>query len=166
MKKLLLLATVLVLVFSLVAQAGTRQRPTLSKQNIQVTFPEWGVTLEMEMQEIIRGSRAWDIIYKANHVNDPPAEGKEYILAKFMIRVIDTPDADPISIMHRQFEAVSMTGVVYKRAFAEGLTQPLNVDLYKGAQYTGWTYFEVDKADNPLIVFLRGHKGEQWFSSF
>ena len=45
--------------------------------------------MEVELLEVIRGEKAWEIIQSANQFNDVPRDGKEYLLAKFRVKQIE-----------------------------------------------------------------------------
>ena len=45
----------------------------------------------------------------------------------------------------------------------DGIEPTLSTDLYEGAEYEGWTYFMVNKGDQPLAVFNQGWDDEVWF---
>lgn len=120
--------------------------------------------LEITLDNITRGESAWNRIKKANSYNEPPAEGKEYILSKFKIKVLDTETDKPVQINHSLFDAVRKDGTVYNDIFfiAE-ITPNLSTDLYKGAEYEGWTYFMVDKNDTPVAAIFRNYESVVWF---
>ncbi len=122
------------------------------------------VTYEIELVEIISGNEAWSIVKDANPFNDEPGIGKEYILAKFRIKVIETKQDESYSVSNFQFDAVSKEGVVYSEfAFVVGLSPDISTDIYKGGEHVGYTSFLVEKEDSPLAVVHRNEKGAVWF---
>jgi hypothetical protein len=122
------------------------------------------VTYEIELLEIISGSEAWIMVKDANMFNDEPGAGKEYILAKFRIKVLETEGDEPYSVSSFQFEAVSKEGVVYSEsAFAAGISPDISTDIYEGGEHVGYTVFLVEKEDSPLAAVHRNEKGVAWF---
>ncbi len=140
--------------------AGLNEAFTVHKDDIFVGK----VTFELEMVELISGDEAWNMVREANPYNDEPEDGKEYILAKFRVKIIETEEDDPYEINHAQFEAVSEGGVTYDAFISvSGLEPNLRNDLYEGAEHTGYTYFMVDKDDSPVAAHARGRNSEVWF---
>ncbi len=122
------------------------------------------VTYEIELIETISGDKAWSMIRDANRFNDEPEEGKEYILAKFRIKVLETEEDKPHSVNNAQFDAVSKDGVVYSEFISvSGLSPSISTDLYEGGEHIGYTYFLVEKEDFPVAVVHRNEKGAVWF---
>jgi len=123
------------------------------------------VKLEIELVEILRGEMAWEKVKEASPLNERPPEGKEYLLAKFRIRLIEGGEREALNISDFMFEAVSYGGVVYENYLSlEGLEPVLKVRLNEGREYKGWTYFLVGEKDKPFAVFQRGQEGEAWFN--
>ncbi len=145
----------------------SRQQPAELGDVVTFTrtdFIDGRVELEMELQEVISGEEAWQIIKHANIFNEEPGGDEEYILAKFHIRVNRAESDVAFSLTHVMFEAVSETGVVYTDFITvSGLLPSLRADLYEGAEHSGWTYFLVKKDDNPVVAFDRRMDSEQWF---
>lgn len=122
------------------------------------------VTYELELVEIISGEEAWAIIKDANIFNEEPENGKEYIMAKFRFQILETEEDEPYNVNHAQFEAVSGDGITYDDFISvSGVSPDLRKDLYEGAEHEGFTYFIVDKDDNPVAAYDRGRAGEVWF---
>ncbi len=140
--------------------AGLNEAFVVSKDSIFVGK----ATIELEMVELVSGDEAWTMVREANPFNEEPAEGKEYILAKFRVKVIETEEDDPYEVNHAQFDAVSEDGVTYDEFISvSGLEPSLRTDLYEGAEHHGYTYFIVDKDDSPVAAHDRGRNSEVWF---
>ncbi len=121
-------------------------------------------TFELELLELVAGEEAWNMVREANQFNEEPGEGKEYILAKFRIKIIETEEDEPYDINHAQFDAVSAEGVTYDDFISiSGLEPSLRNDLYEGAEHTGYTYFLIDENDTPVAAYDRGRESEIWF---
>lgn len=124
------------------------------------------VKYEIELLEVISGDEAWEIIKKAWKYNEELEEGREYILAKFRVKVLETEEDEPFGLRRFMFDTVSGQGIEYTdyiRA-VHGLDPDLHADLYEGAEHIGWTYFIVDKEDNaPVVAMNRKSDSEIWF---
>lgn len=143
-------------------QLGSRHNPYPPGARAQVRLGN-GAILELELEEIIRGDAAWEIVQASNAFNTPPGPGQQYVLAQFRIKVVASTE-EPISINHHQFDAVSQDAVVYADFVSvAGLRPQLSVELYSGAEYVGLTYFLTEQGDNPLFVFRRSDVGGTWF---
>ena len=123
------------------------------------------VKYEIELLEVISGGEAWEIVQKANMFNEEPGEGKEYILAKFRVKILETEGNEPFELNHAMFDVISTEGIEYTDFLSvSGLDPDLSADLYEGAEHVGWTYFLVNKQDtNPLAVIDRKSDSEIWF---
>ena len=148
---------------------NSRKNPAGLNEAFTVSKDDWlvgKVTYEVEMVELISGDEAWAIIHKANQFNDEPGAGKEYILAKFRIKIISTEEDEPYDINHAMFAVVSGGGVEYTDFISvAGLDPNLSADLYEGAEHTGWTYFLVDIDDEaPVAALDRKLSSEIWFN--
>ena len=146
---------------------NSRRNPAGLNETFVVRLDDWlvgKVTYEIEMLELIRGDQAWDIIRQANQFNDEPEAGKEYILAKFRIAILETEEDEPYTISHSIFDVVSGAGVEYTDFISvAGLDPNLRADLYEGAEHIGWTYFLVNINDHPVAVMNRRRASEIWF---
>lgn len=111
--------------------------------------------------EVIRGERAWQMIYKANRFNNPPVEGYEYILARISFTYRIGPDRDiQYKISPLDFTAVSSSGRDYDYASVVEPSPELSAYLYPGASMEGWAAYQVEKTDaKPLLTFARDYRG-------
>ena len=145
---------------------GTRKNPAGVGDTFKVDRDDWlnGLTtIEIELTEVVSGEKAWNLVKNGNMFNAEPPEGKEYILAKFRITVIDTEE-EPFELNHAYFDVVSGEGIEYTDFITvSGLEPDLSTDIYIGATHEGWTYFLVDTNDNPLAVYDRKYDSEIWF---
>jgi hypothetical protein len=141
--------------------AGLNEAFTVSKDDLLVGK----VTYEVEMIELVSGDEAWSVVRNANQFNDAPGDGKEYILAKFRIKIISTEEDEPYDINHAKFSVVSGGGVEYTDFISvAGLNPDLRANLYEGAEHVGWTYFIVDTDDEaPVVALDRRLSSEVWF---
>lgn len=146
---------------------NSRKNPAKLNEAFVVSIDDWldgKVRYEIEMLELITGAKAWEMVSQGNLFNDEPPAGKEYVLAKFRIAILDTQEDKPYSFHHAKFTAVSGSGVEYTGFLVvSGLAPDLSADLYEGAEHIGWTYFLVDINDHPLAVLNRSQSSEIWF---
>ena len=158
-----------------VAKQETPKGPGYSRSNpVSVNTPlttsfgySWSqmVDAEITLLNVKRGESAWTMIKEANMFNDEPAQGKEYLLAKFRFKVLSTSDDKSYSIRDYYFDAVSSDGVVYDSSWVVDPEPSLSKEVYAGGSSEGWIVFEINQNDaNPLISFNKDEDGELWFS--
>ena len=123
--------------------------------------------MELELLELISGDEAWEIVHEGNQFNDSPGAGKEYILAKFRVKILEA-ETEPYDINHAQFDAYSATGVEYTGFLSvAGIEPDLRVNLYEGAEHIGYTYFMVKTDDSPVAVYMpRWDENATWFKLY
>jgi len=145
-----------------------KTRATAAKINQTVSinhkdFVDGQQKFDLTLTEVIKGQAAWQIIQEENQFNDAPSAGKQYVLAKFKVKVHHL-DNEPMSLDNYMFNAVSNKGVKYNDFISLVIPSPtLDTTYYTGSQFEGWTYFEVAENDQAKVVFLEGWDGESWF---
>lgn len=121
---------------------------------------------ELTLLDITRGSDALSIALNANRFNTEPAEGKEYLLARFKIRALTSENDIKIDINNSSFTLVSEDGKAYDSFTTISGIQPTLREMYAGGDQEGYACFEVNKDDkNPSIVFLERYNNGIWFST-
>ncbi len=145
----------------------SRTNPAGLYQPIRVQVDTWidgKVVLELEMLELISGHTAWSIVKGWNMFNDEPESGKEYILAKFRVKIVELEE-EPWNINHAQFDVYSATGVMYTDwVSVAGKNPDLRTNLYEGAEHIGYTAFLVRTDDSPVAVYMaRWDDNAIWF---
>lgn len=106
---------------------------------------------EITNTEVLRGDDAWGIIQAANQFNEHPPEGMEYIAVKFSVRNIGITDM-PISISSSEFRLTGEHNLIFGRP-SLGLPEPtLNVDLFPGGTFEGWTVMMAHEGEQQLMV--------------
>ncbi len=148
--------------------SNSRSNPAGLNETFVVEKDDWlsgSVKYEATLLETVSGNTAWEMVRAANMFNSAPDTGKEYILAKFKVKIISTEEDKPYSLNHAKFSVVSSSGVEYTGFYSvAGLEPSLSADLYEGAEHEGWTYFLVDIDDPaPLAVMDRTRGSEVWF---
>ncbi|WP_455716349.1 hypothetical protein [Anaerosporobacter sp.] len=121
---------------------------------------------ELTLLDVVRGPDALAMVLDANEFNSEPAEGKEYLLAKFKIRALSSEDDAMIDINNASFSLVSEDGTVYDSFISISDINPSLREMYAGATMEGYACFEVNTDDiNPSIVFLERNNNGIWFST-
>lgn len=123
------------------------------------------VKYEVEMVEIKSGSEALEFVEKANEYNEPPENGKEYIVVKFRFKVLETEDDESLNLGMVSFDCISGAGVEYtENVYVVGIDPSLDNELFQEAEHTGYVVFMVDTKDmSPVVVMAKGTDGELWF---
>lgn len=121
---------------------------------------------EITLLDVTRGKDALAMAIEANQFNTEPAKGKEYLFAKFRVRVLSSENDTVIDINNASFDLVSENGKTYDSYTpVSGITPSLR-ELYAGGTMEGYACFEVDIDDAyPSIVFLERNNHGIWFST-
>ncbi len=146
----------------------SRTNPAGLHQPIRAEVDTWidgKVVLEVEMLELVSGHTAWNMVKAWNMFNDQPEAGKEYILARFRIKIVELEE-EPWNTNHAQFDVYSATGVMYTDwVSVAGKNPDLSTNLYEGAEHIGYTAFLVNTDDSPVAVYMaRWDEDAIWFN--
>ncbi len=147
---------------------GTRKSPytlneTAAFDGMKSTF--YSFIADLTMTEIIRGEEAYNLVMQGSKYNDVPPEGKEYILAKFKIKALESKNDEKIDMNEYMFDFVSAEGIKYNDFVNVSGLEPKLTEIYAGAEIEGWAYQLVDISDTPSIVFCESVKKGVWFST-
>lgn len=150
------------------SNVGTRLNPVPIGENatyngMENLFNDYKA--ELTVTDVIRGADAWALVKKGNKFNDKPESGKEYILVKFKIKVLESVDDKKVDMNNAQFTFVNSSGATYDDFISVSGLKPALTDLYAGAETEGYAYELIDEGDNPLVVFHEGYDGEVWFAT-
>jgi hypothetical protein len=96
---------------------------------------------EITVQETVIGEPAWTQIQAANEFNDPPEEGRQYVLAKVHAHYIGTEER-PVNIDEYVFQSTGSAGTLYELPSAVTPNPVLNRWLYPGGETTGWVLLQ------------------------
>ncbi|MCL1983277.1 MAG: DUF4352 domain-containing protein [Clostridiales bacterium] len=121
--------------------------------------------IELTLLEVYRGGGALKMAKQADSYNDIPKDGKEYLFAKFKVSAVKSKNDEPVDVPYL-FDIVRADGSMYEDSYAYifGLSELST--MYAGASQEGFICFEVDKADEDLlIVFPLYSKTQVWFSA-
>jgi len=121
-------------------------------------------TVEMTLTKIVRGQVAENIILDANMFNSKSGSDKEYVLAKFKIKIVETEKDESVDINHANFEAVSANGVLYDDFVVVSNVEPdISSEYYSGSEYEGYTYFLIDDGDSAVARYECKYSEYAWF---
>ena len=112
--------------------------------------------MRINLLEIVRGEKAWDLIKQTSASNKPPKVGCEYILAR--IRFEFSSRGSPQECIHQlrpeEFTALSADGKEYETPSVVPPKPELSGRLRSGHSLEGWVVFLVAKDDSkPLMAF-------------
>ena len=145
----------------------SRTNPARLNETVRAEIEDWldgKIVMELELLELVDGTRAWNMVREWNQFNNAPGEGKEYVLAKFRVRIV-AAEVEPYDLNHAQFDAYSGTGVQYTDFVSvAGMDPDLRTNLYAGAEHVGFTAFVVGIDDSPVTVYKAGWGNDAiWF---
>ncbi|HEX3023220.1 MAG TPA: hypothetical protein VHP81_12605 [Lachnospiraceae bacterium] len=122
--------------------------------------------VEVTLLEVVRGDEALSIVQSTNDSFTNPEKGKEYLLAKFLLRALYSENDSIIDMSNASFSVFHTDGSAYEDSSTISGTQPSLKDMYAGSEQEGFVYFLIDSNDKaPNIVFLERNKGGIWFST-
>lgn len=123
-------------------------------------------TARVTLLESVRGDAAWQRVKAANMVNQEPAAGTEYILARFHFELITIADDRALDVSPTQFTAISSGGREYEAVSMVTPDPSLRTNLYSGSSHEGWVAFQVARDDAAPVVAYGRHvdgTGGIWF---
>ncbi len=141
---------------------GSRKNPLKVGETFDGVYTEYrdyqfGVTITLV--EVISGEEAWKLIEAKNKFNDPPGEGKQYIMAKFSVHYhTDISGEDrPLELNTHDFSYSTSTYAIVDMVDMPSVVEPdpaFDIELYEGATGEGWVVFLADADDpSPKAVF-------------
>lgn len=106
--------------------------------------PNW----EVAVQETVAGDAAWRQVQAANQFNDPPEEGRQYVLVKVHARYIGIAER-PMNIDEYAFQSTGSAGTLYDLPSVVTPRPVLDQWLYPGGETTGWVTLQsaIDETD-------------------
>jgi len=123
---------------------------------------------EIHVREVIRGTRAFEMLKDVSQWNPEPGEGMEYVLALVRVRYVKGPDSSSDYVNHDLFRTLAGDGLSYRTPYFLSPMQPfLSALVFPGATIEGWTTWQVSISDpEPLLVFGLDlpERGLAWFS--
>jgi hypothetical protein len=112
---------------------------------------------EVRVLQYISGDQAWDIAYRANSYNDPPANGMQYIIITVNVKNISSIE-EPQWYSDIHFELVGSSNKLFQ-SFDKSLVLPdegslsgLNAKLFHGGEIIGSIHFYVPADETDLVL--------------
>lgn len=108
---------------------------------------EW----QAQVNEVVRGEEAWQMVLDANQFNDPPAEGMEYVVVNMTMAYVGTsPDVQ--SVDRFDFNTTGDARVRWSWASAVHPTPELDAELFAGGEATGWVVLQAREGETNLLA--------------
>jgi hypothetical protein len=115
--------------------------------------PGWDV----QVQDLVRGDEAWQMIAAANMFNEPAPEGMEYILV--YVSVVCTYEVDEsYNISGFDFDVTGDALVKRSSGWVVAPEPALDAELLPGGKAEGWIAFAVAEGEGNLMLILE----ESW----
>lgn len=111
------------------------------------TTDDWEITVT----EVMRGDEAWASVQAANQFNEPPPQGMEYVAVKLLVRRIGITD-QPATIDGLAFDLTGEQNILYDWPAIVDPEPELDVELFPGGQYEGWTVLMAGTGEEQLMV--------------
>jgi hypothetical protein len=112
-----------------------------------VSAPNW----DIQVQEVIRGDEAWQLVQAANQFNEPAPEGMEYLLVKLQVKCTYDDDEEH-SIGESDFKVTGDRLIEYWTASAVAPDPPLDAQMFSGGETVGWGVYLVGEEEGNLIL--------------
>lgn len=114
-----------------------------------VSAPNWDV----QVQEVIRGDEAWQLVQGANPYNEPAPEEMEYLLVRLHVKCTYDDDEEH-SISGSDFKVTGDRLVKYRTASVVKPEPPLEAQLFSGGETEGWSAYLVGEGEGNLILVV------------
>jgi len=115
------------------------------------------IEYDISLENVVIGEQAWEIIKQSNRFNTAPIKDKEYMLAKFNIKLKKTDRDRYVKFDNKMFQIISENKKVYNPYECSiVLNGELDNKLIEGEVCSGWIAGLIDKGDNPYIVINEG----------
>jgi len=153
-------------------RAGSENNP--AKLNEAVNFngielPQsyYTFSIDITVTELSRGQRALEMAMKADDYYSGPSAGKELLIAKVEVEVINTKDGAAISIHDYDFDLFSDQGrKITEREYVYGIGDTWVSEMYPGDAHEIYLVFIIDESEsNPSIVAFSDTLAPIWFSA-
>jgi hypothetical protein len=121
--------------------------------------------ISMTVMEIVRGSKAWDIIKAADASNKAPDTGNEYLIARVKFTYGSGGNVY-YTLKKEYFKAYSSANKEYATPSVVD-PKPVLVDgtaLYQGQMAEGWIAFTVAQSDTKPVMFF--FPSSTWFQLY
>jgi len=143
-------------------KVGTRSNPiklnevaTINTTTVDDDFNNYDTTIDLSVENVVRGNEAQSQIKKMNEFNEDAPEGYEWVLVKAKVKVVDSETEDhPFTIDGiMYFKFVSESGDVYSGDIV-GTTEPdFSFEMYKGNEKEGYIAGLVKKGEKANLEY-------------
>ncbi|MFP3841533.1 hypothetical protein U5N22_14875 [Bacillus safensis] len=140
---------------------GTRTAPIPIKEPIyfedyiSTSDNEYTAELKMNVEEVIRGDKAFDVLYDTNSSVDKPKKGFEWALVKVKVKMTDSEtDDEPLLFSPiLNFDFFSSDGSPYTQELGFIAPKDFKGEVYNGGSLDGYIVNQVEKGDDFLIAY-------------
>ncbi|HWJ80049.1 MAG TPA: hypothetical protein VNR61_18450 [Niallia sp.] len=143
-------------------KVGTRSNPiklnevaTINTTTVDDDFNNYDTTIDLSVENVVRGNEAQSQLKKMNEFNEDAPEGYEWVLVKAKVKVVDSETEDhPFTIDGiMYFKFVSESGDVYSGDIV-GTTEPdFSFEMYKGNEKEGYIAGLVKKGEKANLEY-------------
>ncbi|NOL32070.1 DUF4352 domain-containing protein [Bacillus altitudinis] len=140
---------------------GTRTAPIPLKKPIyfddyiSASDNEYTAELKMNVEEVIRGDKAFNVLYKRNSTVSQPKKGFEWALVKVKVKMTNSEtDDEPILFSPiLNFDFFSSDGSPYSEEIGTVVPKEFEGEVYNGGSLEGYIVNQVKKDDDFLIAY-------------
>ena len=115
--------------------------------------------VKITVLEVVRGSKAWELIRAADASNRPPDTGFDYLLARirFEYSVQGPQGSMPYKLNQDCFKIYSSDNKEYAApSITSAKPELIGRELYPGSSYEGWVPFMAAISDKPILFYPQG----------
>ena len=124
-----------------------RNNPAPLKQ--KMVNEDW----EISVVDVIRGDAAAQMVSDANRSNTPPADGREYVVARIHLKYIGTTDTF-VPTQYLLFRTTDSLNVLYEHPAVIDPTPVLDAALFPGGEAEGWIVTQVAKGETGIMLVI------------
>lgn len=129
------------------AVGAGRSNPVPLGQSGTTADGEW----QAQVNQVVRGDEAWQMVLDANQFNRPPDEGMEYVVVNMTMTYVGTsPEAQ--SVGRFDFNTTGDARVRWSWASAVHPSPELGADLFTGGETTGWVVLQAREGETNLLA--------------
>ncbi len=143
------------------APIGTTQRYVVKSGNSEYT-------LDVRLNEVIRGDEAWKMVQKNNRYAKAPGEGYEYMIVNLMFDVKKSNTNKKFNVDWSDFDVFSKDDKEYDNIYS-GIPSPkLDYELNEGENAAGYLLYLIKYGDKPTLQYDGDYNGGGgiWFKLY
>ncbi|MGE6525159.1 DUF4352 domain-containing protein [Bacillus safensis] len=150
---------------------GTRTAPVPLKDAIYfddyitTSDNEYSAELKMNVEEVIRGDKAFDVLYNRNSSVAQPKKGFEWALVKVKVKMTNSEtDDEPLLFSPTlNFDFFKSDGSPYTQELDFVAPKDFEGEVYNGGSLEGYIVNQVNKGDDFLIAYKSIYAGGKIF---